>query len=176
MKKVLILLLAITPLFAFSQDRVRGGDAGRGDGTRTVGGERGISGERGRTSQVHIEFLLQEQGGRTTIRGVKEDNMRGIADQPDLMEEISDITTRNFGSVAELFNVTSSLGWSLATQYSREVKGQTVTHFILSKPAIVNVANMSGRKSVASGKPASGAGAGAGAKGGTPQGRGVERK
>jgi hypothetical protein len=187
MKKALVILLLAAPTLVFAQDRTKVEDTRGGREQQRTQMERGgaTPGQRGGMTgaqqgrplpvDIHVEFILTDQGGRPQIRMSKESNVRGLLDQPAIQEELTDMSGRVFSTVTEMFNFTGALGWTFKTQYVLESRGQRTTHFILSKGVNVDPSAITGRKPAASrevgavGKDAGGRGTGAPERGEAPQ-------
>lgn len=208
MKKALVILLAMAPLLAFSQDRTKTEDPRGGRATQGTPGDRGsatpgdrgsvapgarggmAAGQRGGMAGVpgqntatalHIEFVLADQSGRPSLRMTKESNVRGLVEQPELQEELTDLASRTFTNAPELFNFVGALGWDFKTQFVIDSKGQRSTHFMFSKMVKLDPVMVTGRKPAGAANEGRQGGAATPARGaaGTPpdrDGRTQERK
>lgn len=123
MKKILILMLALAPAFAFAQDRNVAPDKG-------VQSRPGSGGEV--ASTIYAEFIAFDQQGRTIVRMTMDKSAQKIVTDKRALAEMSTLADQVFGSVIEALNAASLKGWKLVANYTTEGKTGRIDHFIIA--------------------------------------------
>lgn len=177
MKKLIVLMLAILPVVAFSQDRggsTRDGatrDAAarqqqgrnaaatqqqsRGAGSTDAAARDAQREEMRReasrgtaSSEIFIEYLLADQGGRQVIRMVKESDILNRLSDKMLQRDLEMLAQRSFSTVADMMTYMGASGWKFVTQFELDVRGQKSYRFVFSRQSPIDPAMITGEKEV----------------------------
>ncbi len=124
MKKILILMLALAPVFAFAQERGAAPTADRGVKSRSGGGES--------AGTIYAEFIAFEQQNRTIVRMTIDKEAQKVVTDKNTLVGMTKLADRVYGSVIEALNAASAQGWKLVANYTTEDKNGTVQHFIIA--------------------------------------------
>lgn len=124
MKKILILMLALAPVFAFAQEKGAAPTADRGVKSRP-GGD-------GFASTIYAEFIAFDQQGRTIVRMTIDKDSQKVVTDKNVLVEMAKLSDRVYGSVIEALNAASAKGWKLVSHYTTEDKNGRVDHFIIA--------------------------------------------
>jgi hypothetical protein len=141
MKKVLIIALALAPVFGFAQ-RTSGdsGMTGR-DASRTAADAR--TADPGRTAPTvdlpiyYGEIVAVEQQGRTMVRLNFENNTRMLISDKVVRNQVEELSKTRFESVLEVLNTCSAMGWKLVSTYETDGRNGKSQYFVIGKPTLM---------------------------------------
>jgi hypothetical protein len=151
MKKVLIIALALAPIFGFAQrtsgdSGVTSRDAARAAGdTRTAADAR--TADPGRSAAApnvdlpiyYGEIIATEQQGRMSVRLNFEANTRMLIADKDVRNQVEELSKTRFESVLEVLNTCSAMGWKLVSTYESEGRNGKVQFFVIGKPTLMTM-------------------------------------
>lgn len=140
MKKLIVLMLAVAPMMGFAQDRAA---AAREQAARQQAGQAAaVDGY----SDIFVEFMVTDQGGRQVIRMVKETDILNRLDDKTLQRDMENLSQRSYSSVADLMTFLGASGWNFVTQFELDVRGQKSLRFVFSRQLAIQNALITGQK------------------------------
>ncbi len=158
MKKLIVLILALAPVFSFAQDRAI---AAREAAARQ---QMEREAQDDRFSDIFLEFMVADQGGRQVIRVVKESDILNRLDDKRLQRDLESMAQRTYSTVADLMTYMAASGWAFVTQFELDVRGQRSIRFVFSRRLAISSAMITGEKT----ETKEAAGAKGGMQGNTP--------
>jgi hypothetical protein len=139
MKKLIVLMLALAPVIGFSQGRTdstretQSRDAAAQEAAKRESMDRGAQAAVNKFSDLFIEFVVSDQGGRQSIRMIKDSDMLSRVSDPTFQRDIETTSQQSFSTVADLMTMMSAKGWSFVSQYEIALRGQSSTRFVFKK-------------------------------------------
>jgi len=151
MKKVLIIALALAPIFGFAQRT--SGDSGvtSREAARTAGDARTAADVRtadpGRSAAAPIvdlpiyygEIVAVEQQGRLMVRLNFENSTRMLIADKDVRSQVEELSKTRFETVLEVLNTCSAMGWKLVSSYESEGRNGKAQYFVIGKPTLMTM-------------------------------------
>ena len=149
MKKVLIIALALAPIFGFAQRT--SGDSGvtSREAARTAGDARTAADVRtadpGRSAAAPIvdlpiyygEIVAVEQQGRLMVRLNFENSTRMLIADKDVRSQVEELSKTRFETVLEVLNTCSAMGWKLVSSYESEGRNGKSEYFVRGNPTLM---------------------------------------
>lgn len=147
MKKLLILLLAVSPLFLTAQeDRTTDETKSREERAREIQ-ERNESARRAQAQQrrpgsgvnpnmptntVYAELVMTIRDGKTKVEFPMDASLKAAAGREDA-EVLSKLSAQPYESLIAALNAAAKYDWTVVSSYEVELKNAREIHFIISK-------------------------------------------
>lgn len=173
MKKLIVLMLALMPMVVFAQTRTEGSrdaasrSAADKEAAKREMDERAQNALAMKFTDVYVEFVLSDQGGKPSLRLIKDGEMLGRVSDKDFQRDLETLAQQSFSNVSDLMTYLGSKGYRFVSQYDVVLRGQSSTRFVFSKQIAMPPYVISGEKPESKPNPESN---------GQLQGRGGARK